>query len=149
MDHCEYACQAADHEVSRRSFLGAAAAGVTGLLGGFTVAASARDLAKAGKRVFTVFLSGGVSQLETWDPKPNTDTGGPFRAIPTSVPGIHISELLPHTAKQMHRLAIIRSIDSHNDDHGRGAIEMTTGRKQTPGIEYPHLGAVAAKCLTP
>src|SRR4051812_25622838 len=116
MDHCEYACRTADHALSRRAFLGAAAAGVTGVLGGFTSAASARDLARAGKRVFTVFLSGGVSQLETWDPKPNTDTGGPFRAIPTSVPGVHISELLPHTAKQMHRMALVRGVNTAEDE---------------------------------
>ena len=66
------------------------------------------------KRILNIFLHGGVSQLETWDPKPNTDTGGPFRAIPTSVPGIHICELLPHTAKQMHHLAIVRSLNTKN-----------------------------------
>jgi hypothetical protein len=144
MDHCEYACGTADHALSRRSFLGAAAAGV---LGGFTSPASARELAKAGRRVFTVFLSGGVSQLETWDPKPGTDTGGPFRAISTSVPGIHISELLPHTAKQMHRMALVRGVNTHEDEHGRGAYIMLTGRRTEPGFEYPHLGAVAAKLL--
>ena len=114
---------------------------------GSTSAAAARELAKAGKRVLAIFLSGGVSQLETWDPKPNTDTGGPFQAIPTSVPGIHICELLPHTAKQMHRLALVRGLNTAEDDHGRGATIMLTGRKPEPGIEYPHLGAVAAKLL--
>jgi hypothetical protein len=99
--------------------------------------------------VLNIFLHGGVSQLETWDPKPNTDTGGPFRAIPTSVPGVHICELLPHTAKQMHRLSIVRSLDTKNNNHGRGVVEMTTGRKQMPGTDYPHLGAATAKALTP
>src|SRR5262245_4493018 len=94
-------------------------------------------------------MHGGVSQLETWDPKPNTDTGGPFRAIPTSVPGIHICELLPHTAKQMHHLAIIRGLNTKNQDHGKGQIEMTTGRNRMLGTDYPHFGAVAAKTLTP
>jgi uncharacterized protein (DUF1501 family) len=147
MDHCEYACQTADHAVSRRSFLGTSAAGFAGLLGGFAAPAAARELSRSGKRVFTIFLHGGVSQLETWDPKPGTDTGGPFRAIPTSVPGIHICELLPHTAKQMHSLALVRGLNTADDDHGRGAIIMQTGRKPEPGIEYPHLGAVAAKLL--
>lgn len=99
------------------------------------------------KRILNVFLHGGVSQLETWDPKPNTDTGGPFRAIPTTVPGLHICELLPHTARQMHRLSIVRSLDTRNEDHARGVVEMTTGRKQTPGVDFPHLGAVSAKSL--
>src|SRR5215216_5781702 len=107
---CQYACHSPDHAWSRRSF----ASGLGGALAA-TPAVSSQIKAK-GKRILNIFMHGGVSQLESWDPKPNTDTGGPFRAIPTSVPGIHICELLPHTAKQMHRLAIIRSIDSHNDD---------------------------------
>lgn len=128
--------------------------GATGLasgLGGFLAGTPAvAEQFKAGhKRFLNIFLHGGVSQLETWDPKPNTDTGGPFRAIPTSVPGVHISELLPHTAKQMHHLSIIRSLDTKNSDHGRGVVEMTTGRKELKGVDYPHLGAVAAKVLTP
>ncbi len=64
-----------------------------------------RNSPKRKSRVVVVFLEGGLSQLESWDPKPNTDTGGPFKAIQTSVPGTRISELLPLTAKQMHRLA--------------------------------------------
>src|SRR5262245_4681718 len=149
MDRCEYACRTADHAIGRRAFLGAAAAGAAGLfgLGGFGSRAAARDLAKGGKRVLTIFLHGGVSQLETWDPKPQTDTGGPFRAIPTAVPGIHISELLPQTARQMHRMALVRGVNTAEDEHGRGANLMVTGRRPEPGFEYPHLGAVAAKLL--
>ena len=107
---CDYACHSAEHILSRRRFLAGAAAGAGGLMG-FSVLnqpAAARALSSAQKRVLMIFLHGGVSQLETWDPKPGTDTGGPFRAIPTSVPGVHISELLPKTAKVMHHLALIR-----------------------------------------
>jgi len=123
------------------------ACGLGGLVTGHP--AIAEQLKAGHKRFLNVFLHGGVSQLESWDPKPNTDTGGPFRAIPTSVPGVHISELLPYTARQMHHLSIIRSLDTKNSDHGRGVVEMTTGRKQMRGIDYPHLGAVTAKTLTP
>ncbi len=146
MPRCSYACHTADHTVSRRAFLGASAAAALGPLG-FAAPGAAAELAKAQKRVLVIFLSGGVSQLETWDPKPNTDTGGPFKAIQTSVPGTHICELLPHTAKQMHRLAIVRSLNSVSDDHGIGEKIMLTGRKPEPGIEYPHIGAVAARLL--
>src|SRR4051794_114582 len=142
-----YACNSPEHALSRRGFLaGVGAAGLAGFAG-FTTPATAKTLEKAGKRVLVIFLSGGVSQLETWDPKPNTDTGGPFKAIPTSVPGTHICELLPYTAKQMHRMALVRSLNSVSDDHGIGAKIMLTGRKPEPGIEYPHIGAVAAKLL--
>jgi uncharacterized protein (DUF1501 family) len=142
MPRCDYACGTADHAVSRRAFLGASAAGVA-----FATPTVAGELAKAQKRVLVIFLAGGVSQLETWDPKPGTDTGGPFRAIPTSVPGTHICELLPLTAKHAHRLALIRGINTAEDEHGRGTTIMLTGRRPEPGIEYPHLGAVSAKLL--
>jgi Protein of unknown function (DUF1501) len=147
MPRCDYACNTAEHVVSRRAFLGAA--GAAAALGpvGFASPGANAELAKAQKRVVCIFLSGGMSQLESWDPKPGTDTGGPFRAIPTSVPGIHISELLPHTAKQMHRMAIVRSLNSVSDDHGIGERIMMTGRRPEPGIEYPNLGAVAARLL--
>src|SRR5581483_9622200 len=146
---CPYACGSADHDLSRRGFLASAALGAFGVLGvgPFARAGTAGRLAKAGKRVLIIFLSGGVSQLESWDPKPGTDTGGPFRAIPTSVPGVHLSELLPHTATQMHRLALVRGVNTAEDEHGRGAQIMMTGRRPEAGIEYPHLGAVAAKLL--
>jgi hypothetical protein len=55
-------------------------------------------------------MHGGLSQVESWDPKPATATGGPFRAIPTSAPGFHISELLPQAAQQMHYLCLVRSV---------------------------------------
>jgi uncharacterized protein (DUF1501 family) len=149
---CNYACDSTDHLLSRRALLRASVAGgLAAGLGGFCTSAPAvaEQIRTSGKRILNIFLHGGVSQLESWDPKPNTDTGGPFRAISTSVPGMHISELLPFTAQQMHRLAIIRSLNTKNGDHGRGTVEMTTGRKQVPGTNYPHLGAVAAKGLTP
>ena len=62
---------------------------------------------------------------------------------------MHICELLPHTAKQMHRLSIVRSLDTKNGDHARGVVEMTTGRGRMLGADFPHLGAVAARSLMP
>jgi len=56
--------------------------------------------------------------LETWDPKPGTPTGGPFRSIPTVVPGIQISELMPKMAQRMDQTCIIRSLNTKNGDHG-------------------------------
>src|SRR4051812_29570140 len=149
MPICDYACGSADHDLSRRGFLASAALGAFGVLGvgPLARAGAAGNLAASGKRVLIIFLAGGVSQLETWDPKPGADTGGPFRAIPTSVPGTHVCELLPHTAKQMHRLALVRGLNTTDDDHGRGAYQMHTGRRPNPAEQYPHLGSVAAKLL--
>src|SRR3954447_4358298 len=145
---CAYACGSPAHYLSRRGFLGGVAAGALGArFGGLIQPAVAAQLDKAHKRVLLVWLSGGVSQLETWDPKPGTDTGGPFQSIATSVPGVHISELLPHTARHMHRLALVRGVNTAEDEHSRGAYIMHTGRRTTPGEQYPHLGSVAAKLL--
>jgi hypothetical protein len=122
---------------------------ITGGLGALARPAAAKQLASQQKRVLVVDLRGGVSQLESWDPKPGVPTGGPFAAIPTSVPGIHISELLPHTAKQMHHLALVRSVNTKENDHGKGRVFMMTGRRQEAPGDYPHLGAVMAKAITP
>ncbi len=150
---CSYACGSPDHRIARRFFLGSLGAGLgaaagLGGFGAFARPAAAGQLARDQKRVLVVFLAGGSSQLETWDPKPKTETGGPFRAIPTTVPGVHICELLPQTALQMHRLAIVRSVNTNENDHGKGRYLMETGRPQSPAADYPHLGAVTAKALT-
>lgn len=147
MKRCDYQCGSGEHSFSRRAFLGGMGASVLSMAG-LTSPAAAKELARQQKRVLVIFLSGGVSQLETWDPKPGTDTGGPFKTIATSVPGTHICELLPNTAKHMHRMSLIRGINTAEDEHGRGATIMLTGRRTEPGLEYPHLGAVTAKLLT-
>lgn len=146
---CSYACNSIEHGTSRRQFLAGAAAGTLGMLGfkDMIHPVMAAELTRQAKRVVLVWLHGGVSQLETWDPKPGTDTGGPFLAIPTTVPGTHICELLPYTAKQMHRMALIRGINTAEDDHGKGAYIMLTGRRPEPAMEYPHLGSAMAKLL--
>jgi uncharacterized protein (DUF1501 family) len=143
--HCTYACGTPEHTLSRRAFLAGAA--TTLGFGALVQPAVARALARQEKRVLVVWLHGGVSQLETWDPKPGTDTGGPFQAIPTSVPGTHVCELLPHTAKLMHKIALVRGINTQEDDHAKGYVIMHTGRRQEPGMTYPHLGSAVAKLL--
>src|SRR5258708_3871337 len=144
---CKYACRSAEH-VSRRTFLHGAAGALGALsFGGMVEAKAAEQLASQQKRCVVFWLSGGVSQLETWDPKPDTDTGGPFQAIPTSVPGVHISELLPYTAQQMHHLALVRGINTNEADHGKGAYIMETGHRQTPAFQYPAIGSAFASQL--
>ncbi len=136
-------------EIGRRKFLGSLVTGGTAVagLGAFVDPLTAAQLAGNQKRMLVIRMMGGLSQLESWDPKPGTDTGGPYRAIPTSVPGIHISELLPHTAKQMHHLGLVRGINTKNGDHGKGTYMMMTGRHRMPGAEYPEIGAVIAKSM--
>jgi hypothetical protein len=144
-------CGSPDHAFSRRGFLGAAAAGAAAFAADMTVLdvlkspVLARELKKHDKRVILLWLAGGSSQLETWDPKPGTPTGGPFRAIPTSVPGIHISELMPKMAQRMEHTCIIRSLNTKNGDHGGGAKLMMHGRRDDASVRYPDLGAVLAR----
>jgi Protein of unknown function (DUF1501) len=148
-----YACQSLEHRIARRQFIGSmAAAGagaIAGGLGVFSNPAIAAQLRSDQKRIVVFNMHGGLSQLESWDPKPGANTGGPFRAIPTSVPGIHISELLPQTAQQMHHLCLVRGVNTSEDDHAKGTYMMLTGRRQSPASDYPQIGAVAAKALTP
>ena len=148
-----YACGTAEHAMARRQFLGGiATAGLGTMVGGlklFTRPAAAEEMARQQKRIVVFNMHGGLSQLESWDPKPGTATGGPCRSIPTSVPGIHISELLPKVAQQMHHLTLVRGVNTSEDDHGKGAYMMLTGRRQTPAADYPRIGAVAAKTLAP
>jgi hypothetical protein len=146
-------CGSPEHAFDRRRFLGAMAAGAAAVAADMTVLDVLKQPALAGelkskqKRVILLWLAGGSSQLETWDPKPGTATGGPFRAIPTSVPGIQISELMPKMAQRMKHTCIIRSLNTKNGDHGGGAKLMMRGRMDDPSLRYPDLGAMLAREL--
>ncbi|MEQ9065368.1 DUF1501 domain-containing protein [Gimesia chilikensis] len=138
-------CHSLDHQIARRQFLAGAAGGAV-CLGLSDLSAHAETVKSQHKRILQVYLQGGVSQLESWDPKPGTEFGGPFRAIPTTVPGMHISELLPHTAQRMHLLSIVRSINIKTNDHSQGRLFMEKGRRAG---EYPYIGSIASKYLAP
>lgn len=141
-------CGDVGHLLGRRQFMGDILTGA-GLAGSSLLATSAGagDLARRGKSVVVVFLNGGISQFESWDPKASLETGGPFKAIPTTVPGVHVSELLQHTAKQMHRMALVRSLNTKQDDHALANNLVRSGRMTQSATEYPELGAVVAKGL--
>ncbi len=146
-------CGSPLHAMDRRGFLGTAVAGAAAFAADMTQLnvlqhpALAGELKKQQKRCILLWLAGGASQLETWDPKPGAPTGGPFRAIPTSVPGIHISELMPQMAKRMKHTCILRSLNTRNGDHGGAAQLMMRGRRDEPNLKYPDLGAVLAREL--
>jgi len=129
--------------VSRRGLLRTTLGGAAGatLLGQSVQAAPPLP---APRKLLLLFLSGGASQLETFDPKPESRYGGPFRPIATSIPGIQIGELLPHTATILDRLAVIRSVNTGETSHFRGHYLLQSGRK-VPG--YPVLGSAMARLL--
>jgi uncharacterized protein (DUF1501 family) len=144
------ACRSASHLVSRRTLLSNMLAGAAGIgaAGQFIQPSVAAAIEAQKKRVLIVLLNGGLSQFESFDPKPKTKTGGPFRAIPTSVPGTHFCELLPHTARQAHRLAIVRSVFAEQvpGSHAAARDYVETGRSPVLG-PYPLLGSVYSKLL--
>ena len=143
----KHLCKPWEHSLSRRQLLGAAV-GTAGL-GTLWQSSIAAELKKKQKQVLFVWLDGGMCQLESWDPKPNTPFGGPFRAIPTSVPGIHISELLPKSAQQMHHLAIIRSLCTQDNSHSAGVARIQRGDPKDRGVTYPYFGSAVANLLGP
>ncbi len=142
-------CKPWEHRLSRRQWMGGSAGAVAGAigLGRLLTPALADELKKKSKQVLFIWLDGGISQLESWDPKPNTEFGGPFRAIPTSVPGIQVSELLPQTAKQMQHLAIVRSLCTQDDAHSSGVERIQRGDPKNRGVVYPYLGSAVTKLL--
>jgi hypothetical protein len=144
-------CNPDEHHVSRRRVLGTAASGVVGALGlgGLTQPIVANEIKKKHKQVLFIWIDGGMSQLESWDPKPGTKFGGPFRAIPTAVPGIHVSELLPRTAGQMKHLALIRSLHTSDPNHSSGVPKIQRGDPKDRGVIYPYFGSAVAKLLGP
>jgi hypothetical protein len=145
-------CGSPEHAWNRRRFLGAAA-GATALAADMTVLdalrapALAAELKQEQKRVILLWLAGGASQFETFDPKPGAATGGPFRSIATSTPGVRISELMPRMAQRLKDTCIIRSLNTKNGDHGGGARLMMRGRMDDPSLNYPDLGAMLAREL--
>jgi len=94
------------------------------------------------EHVILFWNDGGMSHLDTWDPKPGRKTQGEFSPIKTSVPGMEISEIFPQLAKQMHNASLIRSIAGTNGDHGRAQYELQTGFNQTPNILHPGFGSL-------
>src|SRR5215472_11158313 len=107
--------------VSRRAFLrglsGSAVA--AGLRWSDSISARADEIRRQGKACILLWMAGGPSQFETFDPKPGTDTQGPTRDMATSVPGLRIAEHWTHVAPLMKDVALLRSLTSKEGNHGR------------------------------
>jgi hypothetical protein len=92
-----------------------------------------------------LFLVGGPSQIDTWDPKPKApaEIRGPFQPIATRVPGMQISEIFPKLATHMDKMSLVRSVyHTATAVHDTGHQMMQTGRLFSGGVEYPHAGCV-------
>ena len=139
--------------LSRREWMTLSAAGVVaGSVSGWfgALARAVGPLPKKKKKsVILLWMSGGPSQMDTFDLKPGHKNGGPFKEIDTTVPGIRISQHLPKIAKHADKMAIIRSMTSKEGDHGRATHLLHTGYLPGGGVNYPALGAIVSKELQP
>lgn len=143
-------CRTPEHTLHRRRFLeGLAAGGVSmaSWAGLFTNPALATTLQKRQKRCILLWLCGGPSQFETWDPKPGRVTGGPFGSVPTALPGIHFSSLMSKTAKIADKLAIVRNMKTNQSEHFQGISLLNRGADPRPPFTRPTLGSVLAQQL--
>ena len=138
-------CLAASGMLSRRGVLQVAGGlGVSFLLPSLTArAASARGVERK-KSLITLWMAGGPSQIDTWDPHPESKHGGPTRALKTSTGDLKIAHLLPQMAERMHHLNVIRSLVSKEGDHARGTYFVQTGYRPDPTVVHPSIGAVLA-----
>src|SRR5581483_8541241 len=138
--------------VSRRTALKAGFLGLAGLTLPDLLRLRAEGSAeKKDTAVILLWLDGGPSQLETYDPKPDapSDYRGPYKAIKTNVTGVYVNELLTNHARHMDKMVLVRSLHHDNGDHFAAAHWMLTGRfGSTAGSmaqKYPSVGSYAAR----
>jgi hypothetical protein len=135
--------------VSRRDFLHLGTLGALGvsLTDWFRLRAQAAERAPhSAQACILIWLDGGPSHLDTFDPKPDApaEIRSPFKAISTAVDGVQICEHLPRTAAAMRDVALIRSLTHELGNHDTGARFLLTGHRPTPALEYPSLGSLVA-----
>ena len=138
----------ADYSLSRRTVL--AASGAAALLGGNipnSIAAAGKGRSALAKHVILFWNAGGMSHLDTWDPKPGRPSAGELGTIHTSVPGIRISAIFPQLARQMHHCSLIRSLVGTQRDHVRATYELLTGYVPVANVAHPGIGSVVAHAL--
>jgi uncharacterized protein (DUF1501 family) len=135
--------------IGRRTFL---SVGATGLFGLFALdllraqearadGAPQRAARAPATACIVLWLNGGPSHLDTFDPKPGKANGGPFRAIKTRSPAISLSEHLPLLAEQAQHIALIRGMTSREGSHQRGRYLLHTGYAPNPTVVHPAFGA--------
>jgi Protein of unknown function (DUF1501) len=141
------------HRMQRRKFMGRSLS----MLGGVSLTAIAENLARSSessrepsnrrlkgkaRSLIMLWLQGGPSQLDTFDPHPGTKIGGETTAISTSVKGIDLAASMPMTASQLQYVSLVRSIQSKEGDHERATYQMKTGWRPDPTLVHPSIGAI-------
>ncbi len=133
--------------VSRRDVLAAGVAGAFGLSLASLQQLDADDTAStSGKNAIFIFLTGGQSHMESWDPKPDAgEMKGEFDSIATNLPGLRVCEHMPYLAKQADKYSVVRNVSHTQGAHSPGQRYLQTGNRKIPSLEYPDYGAVISK----
>ncbi len=133
--------------IGRRGFLRGITLGAAGLASvSFTdlMALQAADLRKRNMACIMLWMAGGPSQLDTFDPKPEHSNGGDTKVIDTTVPGISIAQGWEKTSKVMNEIALIRSMTSKEGNHQRATYQLHTGYAPSGTVKHPSFGCVSA-----
>jgi uncharacterized protein (DUF1501 family) len=133
-----------DHAFGRRQFLQLTAlAGASWLTPvGRLLARAAEGQREPARSIILLWMAGGPSQLETFDPHPDTEIAGGTKAIPTAVKGVQLAEGFERLAEQMGSFALVRSVVSKEGDHERGTYYVKTGYRPDPTVVHPSIGAI-------
>lgn len=107
-----------------------------------TPSAAAAIATTTATRCIVLYMHGGASQLETFDPKPGTPEGGPTKAIATAIDGLQFSAHLPGLARRADMLAVLRSVTMREGNHDRARYLMRTGHTPQGGVAHPGLAAM-------
>jgi len=133
--------------LSRRAAMRSLALGICGWSTSSWLPALADVAAGAGRKprsVILLWLNGGPATIDLWDLKPGHENGGAFQEIPTSVPGLRISEHLSSLATMASEFSIIRSMSTREGDHSRARFVSMTGYTPQGAIQFPAIGSVVA-----
>jgi hypothetical protein len=132
--------------LTRRAWLGRSALGLAGVASGWFADLAVRAAAAPQRKrsCILLWMSGGPSQMDTFDLKPGHANGGPFTEIATTARGVRLSEHLPRLAGHANRLALIRSMSTKEGDHGRATAHLRTGYTPQGSIRFPSLGALVS-----
>lgn len=132
-------------EVTRRTALQTAAGlGLSFLMPALETRAANERGPKRQKSLIVLWMAGGPSQLETWDPHAGSETGGEVGAIDTRIKGLQIADMYPQMAEQIQHLNVVRSLNSKEGDHERGTYFMKTGYRPDPVFKHPALSAIVS-----
>lgn len=139
--------QPAQLRLTRRTWLGLGLGTLIGTEASGLAITDPLDGKKHPKSCILIWLGGGASHIDTWDPKPDAESGvkGEFKSIETSMAGVHLSEIMPRMAGVLDKTVLIRSLTSPEADHDRASHHILTGWRPNPALVYPSIGSVYAK----